>query len=43
MLVASGGQPVDIIWATDQVGGLGVFIRRLVGLDRSAATEAFES
>ncbi|MDZ8202699.1 type I restriction-modification enzyme R subunit C-terminal domain-containing protein [Microbacterium sp. SSW1-59] len=43
MLVASGGQPVDIIWATDQVGWLGVFIRRLVGLDRSAATEAFES
>lgn len=42
MLVASGGRPVDIIWATGQGGGIGVFIRRLVGLDRSAAKEAFE-
>ncbi len=43
MLVASGGQPVDITWAADQGGGLGVFVRQLVGLDRSAAAEAFES
>ncbi|WES63681.1 DEAD/DEAH box helicase family protein [Microbacter sp. GSS18] len=42
MLVESGGQPIDIVWANEQVGGLGVFIRQLVGLDRSAATEAFE-
>lgn len=41
MLVASGGQPIDLVWATEQ-GGLGVFVRRLVGLDRSAAIEAFE-
>ncbi|WP_447646179.1 DEAD/DEAH box helicase family protein [Nocardioides zeae] len=42
MLIASGGQQVDIVWANDQ-GGLGVFVRSLVGLDRSAAIEAFES
>jgi type I restriction enzyme R subunit len=42
MLVASGGQQVDITWATEQGGGLGIFVRSLVGLDRSAATEAFE-
>ncbi|MCK0111885.1 DEAD/DEAH box helicase family protein [Ornithinimicrobium sp. F0845] len=41
MLVASGGQHVDIAWATEQ-GGLGIFVRNLVGLDRSAAIEAFE-
>ncbi|AWB96978.1 restriction endonuclease subunit R [Agromyces badenianii] len=41
MLVASGGQPVDIVWATEQ-GGLGLFVRQLVGLDRSTAIEAFE-
>ncbi len=42
MLVASGGQQVDIAWATEQVGGLGIFVRHLVGLDRAAAKEAFE-
>ncbi|GAA4431516.1 DEAD/DEAH box helicase family protein [Georgenia halophila] len=42
MLVASGGQHVDIAWATEQGGGLGIFVRSLVGLDRSAAIEAFE-
>lgn len=42
MLVASGGQQVDLVWAEEQTGGLGLFIRSLVGLDRSAATEAFE-
>ena len=42
MLVASGGQQVDIAWANEQGGGLGIFVRSLVGLDRSAATEAFE-
>jgi type I restriction enzyme R subunit len=43
MLVASGGQQVDIAWATEQGGGLGIFVRSLVGLDRAAAIEAFES
>lgn len=43
MLVASGGQQVDIAWATERVGGLGIFVRSLVGLDRAAATEAFEN
>jgi type I restriction enzyme R subunit len=43
MLVASGGQQVDIAWATEHVGGLGVFVRSMVGLDRAAATEAFEN
>jgi type I restriction enzyme R subunit len=43
MLVASGGQQVDVAWATEQGGGLGIFIRNLVGLDRSAAIEAFEN
>ena len=42
MLIASGGQQIDIAWATEQDGGLGIFVRSLVGLDRSAATEAFE-
>jgi type I restriction enzyme R subunit len=37
----AGGQQVDIAWATEQTGGLGLFIRGLVGLDRSAAAEAF--
>ncbi len=43
MLVASGGDQVDIAWATELGGGLGIFIRNLVGLDRAAATEAFEN
>lgn len=42
LLVASGGQQVDIMWASEQTDGLGLFVRGLVGLDRSAATEAFE-
>ena len=41
MLVAAGGQQADIVWASGQPGGLGVFIRSLVGLDRAAAVEAF--
>lgn len=41
MLVAAGGERVDIIWAAERTGGLGLFIRSLVGLDRQAATEAF--
>ncbi|WP_417374398.1 DEAD/DEAH box helicase family protein [Glutamicibacter protophormiae] len=43
MLVASGGLRVDLAWANEQGGGLGIFVRTLVGLDRSAATEAFET
>ncbi|MGL5853200.1 MAG: DEAD/DEAH box helicase family protein [Phycicoccus sp.] len=43
MLIAAGGQQVDIARATEHGGGLGIFIRTLVGLDRSAATEAFET
>lgn len=42
MLVDAGAQPVDLHWASAQEGGLGVFVRRLVGLDREAANEAFE-
>ncbi len=30
-----------IVWASEQPGGLGLFIRSLVGLDRAAAMEAF--
>ncbi|WP_245527695.1 DEAD/DEAH box helicase family protein [Aeromicrobium marinum] len=43
MLVASGGQQVDIAWAAEQGGGLGLFVRHLVGLDRASAMEAFEN
>ena len=43
MLVEAGAGPVDLVWANDRVGGLGIFIRNLVGLDRSAAAEAFET
>lgn len=43
MLVACGGQQVDIVWANEQTGGLGIFIRSLVGLGRSAAIETFEN
>ncbi|TCI98637.1 DEAD/DEAH box helicase family protein [Aeromicrobium sp. IC_218] len=43
MLVDSGGQQVDIAWATEQGDGLGIFVRSLVGLDRAAAIEAFEN
>lgn len=42
MLVEAGGQKVDIAWAVERDGGLGLFVRHLVGLDRAAATEAFE-
>ena len=42
MLLASGGQQGDIVVAGQQTGGLGLFVRGLVGLDRAAATEAFE-
>lgn len=42
MLVAAGGQQVDVVWASEQTGGLGLFVRSLVGFDRSAASEAFE-
>ena len=42
MLAASGaGKTTDIVWAAEHSGGLGLFIRSLVGLDRTAATEAF--
>ncbi|WP_030528558.1 DEAD/DEAH box helicase family protein [Phycicoccus jejuensis] len=43
MLVASGGEQVDLVWANEQTGGLGIFVRGLVGLDRTAAIEAFEN
>lgn len=42
LLVAAGGQRIDIAWANEQTGGLGLFVRGLVGLDRHAATEAFQ-
>lgn len=32
---------VDVAWVNETAGGLGLFIRSLVGLDRAAATEAF--
>jgi type I restriction enzyme R subunit len=41
ILVAAGGQQADIVSATEKSGGLGLFIRSLIGLDRSAAVEAF--
>ena len=41
MLVASGGQQLDIVWANEHDGGLGIFVRSLVGLDHAAAMEAF--
>lgn len=40
LLHEAGGQQVDLAWAREQ-GGLGVFVRGLVGLDRAAAEEAF--
>lgn len=30
------------MWANTKTGGLGIFVRGLVGLDRAAVTEAFE-
>lgn len=41
MLVAAGGEEPDIQRASDEPGGLGVFIRSLVGLDREAVAETF--
>ncbi|KAA1429617.1 DEAD/DEAH box helicase family protein [Mycolicibacter arupensis] len=42
MLIDSGaGEPADIAQASEQAHGLGLFIRSLVGLDRTAAVEAF--
>lgn len=41
MLVAAGAQPSDIDWISERPGGLGLFVRSLVGLDRAAAAEAF--
>lgn len=41
MLVQAGGTRTDLHWADEHSGGLGLFIRSLVGLDRSAAKEAF--
>ncbi|MCW4355955.1 DEAD/DEAH box helicase family protein [Hoyosella sp. YIM 151337] len=41
MLMESGVQKADLVRAGEQSGGLGVFIRSLVGLDRAAAIEAF--
>ncbi|HSH61744.1 MAG TPA: DEAD/DEAH box helicase family protein [Acidimicrobiales bacterium] len=42
ILVESGvGTEEDVNRAVEQAGSLGVFIRRLVGLDRSAAKDAF--
>jgi hypothetical protein len=39
MLNASGaGGQADITWAVEQTGGLGLFNRSLVGVDRQAAT-----
>ncbi|MGV8850284.1 MAG: type I restriction-modification enzyme R subunit C-terminal domain-containing protein [Propionibacteriaceae bacterium] len=44
MLLASGaGQKTDVDRVASQTGGLGLFIRSLVGLDRAAASEAFET
>lgn len=42
LLAAAGGGDIDIAWATEHEGGVGLFVRGLVGLDRSAALEAFE-
>lgn len=41
MLVAAGADDNHITWARDRDGGLGIFVRSLVGMDRSAAAEAF--
>ncbi|WP_460744662.1 DEAD/DEAH box helicase family protein [Mariniluteicoccus endophyticus] len=41
LLIASGGQRADIVWCAERQGGLGVFVRSLVGLDHAAVTEAF--
>jgi len=41
MLAEAGGGPSDIESAARGSGGLGLFVRSLVGLDRAAAAEAF--
>ncbi len=41
MLHDAGAGPADLVWASHQPGGLGLFIESLVGLERSAAEEAF--
>jgi type I restriction enzyme R subunit len=41
MMLASGADQSDLATAAAQSGGLGLFIRSLVGLDRAAAAEAF--
>jgi type I restriction enzyme R subunit len=43
MLLASGaGTQADVAKAREEAHGLGLFVRSLVGLDRAAATEAFD-
>jgi type I restriction enzyme R subunit len=42
LLASEAGQQVDIDSASERTGGLGLFVRGLVGLDRTTATEAFE-
>lgn len=41
MLVASGGERAVIERVAQETGGLGLFVRSLVGLNRAAAVEAF--
>lgn len=41
MLVEAGAQPTHLERACADAGSLGLFVRSLVGLDRSAAMEAF--
>jgi type I restriction enzyme, R subunit len=42
MLVEAGGDQADLDLAGEETGGLGLFVRSLVGLERSAVSEAFE-
>ena len=41
MLVDAGAGLADVQWVAERAGGLGLFVRSLVGLDRTAAHEAF--
>ena len=41
LLLEAGGSPADIAKATEEGAGLGLFVRSLVGLDRTAAKELF--
>jgi type I restriction enzyme R subunit len=44
MLISSGiGEAADIAYAKERSHGLGLFVRSLVGLDRAAAADAFDS